>query len=171
LREKNLPLPLPMGEIMKRYTYNPETGNIHKKNASCGVVGSVMAIGYVAIQTTYTGRARLLLGHRVAWALHYGDDPYPMHIDHINRNRSDNRITNLRLVTPTQNAANRAPSPGRPAKSKLKLEWNDGGSITTRSVKCTAFILQTNPKTIHSALSRRQLQLRTHPDLLIKRAE
>ena len=107
MKHKKPPLPLPIDEVFARYTYNPETGNIHKKNASRGVVGSVTVYGYVAIQTHYTGRARLLLAHRIAWVLHYGTDPHPYHIDHINRNRSDNRITNLRLTTPKQNCANR----------------------------------------------------------------
>lgn len=37
-------------------------------------------------------------GHRLAWFLHYGEFP-ELDIDHINRDRSDNRICNLRLAT------------------------------------------------------------------------
>lgn len=47
------------------------------------------------------------LAHRVAWVLHYGRPP-EFWIDHINGNRCDNRICNLRDVNPTQNGYNRS---------------------------------------------------------------
>jgi hypothetical protein len=43
--------------------------------------------------------------HRLAWILVHGA-PIPDEIDHINCNRSDNRIANLRLATRSENAAN-----------------------------------------------------------------
>lgn len=43
--------------------------------------------------------------HRVAWAIHYGEIP-SLEIDHINRDRSDNRIENLRLADRLSNAKN-----------------------------------------------------------------
>lgn len=43
--------------------------------------------------------------HRVAWALHFGEWPTG-HIDHINGDPADNRIDNLRIVTPTENMRN-----------------------------------------------------------------
>jgi len=45
--------------------------------------------------------------HRIVWKLHFGEIPEGLVIDHINNNRSDNRIENLRLVTPLQNSWNR----------------------------------------------------------------
>ena len=47
-----------------------------------------------------------LQAHRVAWELTFGKIPEGMQIDHINGNRSDNRITNLRLVTQIGNSRN-----------------------------------------------------------------
>lgn len=44
--------------------------------------------------------------HRVAWTLFYGEWP-SSEIDHVNGNRADNRISNLRSATPQQNACNR----------------------------------------------------------------
>lgn len=44
--------------------------------------------------------------HRLAWFLYYGSVPHG-EIDHINHNRSDNRISNLRDVECIDNAQNR----------------------------------------------------------------
>jgi hypothetical protein len=44
--------------------------------------------------------------HRIAWLFAYEEDPSEKHIDHINGDRSDNRICNLRLATHKQNACN-----------------------------------------------------------------
>jgi hypothetical protein len=44
--------------------------------------------------------------HRAAWAIHYGEWPQG-EIDHINGDKADNRIENLRVVTSRQNAMNR----------------------------------------------------------------
>lgn len=43
--------------------------------------------------------------HRVAWAIHYGEWP-SSHLDHINGDRADNRICNLRIVTRSENCRN-----------------------------------------------------------------
>jgi len=48
-----------------------------------------------------------LRAHRVAWAIQYEVWPCGM-IDHIDGNRANNRINNLRVVTPAENARNAA---------------------------------------------------------------
>lgn len=58
--------------------------------------------GYVIIRVF----GRNFPAHRLAWLLHTGEWPTGV-VDHINRNRADNRASNLRDVTPTENARNR----------------------------------------------------------------
>ena len=57
--------------------------------------------GYLRIMV----QSRRYKAHRLAWLYVYGEWPKDQ-IDHINRNRSDNRIANLREVTNKQNMQN-----------------------------------------------------------------
>lgn len=56
--------------------------------------------------------------HRVAWALYHGAWPDSI-IDHINGNGHDNRISNLRLVSPLGNSQNRRSAQARSATGRL----------------------------------------------------
>lgn len=53
----------------------------------------------------------LIQTHQIVWALHHSDYP-SCFVDHINGNRSDNRIENLRLATAGENSTNRASAKG-----------------------------------------------------------
>lgn len=45
--------------------------------------------------------------HRVLWNMRFGDIPKGMEVDHINGDRLDNSISNLRLVSSSVNSKNR----------------------------------------------------------------
>jgi hypothetical protein len=99
-------------ELRSRLEYNPETGLLYWKKGSPRAgkeaFTTVNTRGYKA--TTFrprNGPATTLSAHRAAWAIHYGEFPSGI-IDHINGDKTDNRIKNLRDVTNAENARNSA---------------------------------------------------------------
>lgn len=68
-------------------------------------IGRASGKGYLIFQMSVGEETFKLTTHRVAWALYYGSWP-KQHIDHINGDRKDNRISNLRDVPNCENARN-----------------------------------------------------------------
>jgi hypothetical protein len=62
--------------------------------------GCVNGEGYMVVGLNY----RKFLVHRIAWALH-GNAPVPL-LDHVNGDKTDNRIENLRIGNPEMNMQN-----------------------------------------------------------------
>lgn len=97
------------------FSYNPDTGIVSWKVKRQGPAklncqaGSLSNYGYYKIK--FNGR--MYLAHHIAWYLHYGEFP-SSDLDHINRVRTDNRISNLRLATRSLNSQNR----GIPSSNK-----------------------------------------------------
>ena len=79
--------------------YDPETGKLTRIGSDADV--GTITRGYIRL---WAGGVRLY-AHRAAWAIYYGAIPKG-EIDHINGDRADNRIVNLRDVEPTLNRAN-----------------------------------------------------------------
>jgi len=94
-------------DIKKHLSYDPETGvfrwKIRRKGRRFDApVGHLNAGGYLVARIS--GIDYYL--HRIAMAFSYGEWP-PSHTDHVNGDKSDNRLVNLRAVTPSVNGQNR----------------------------------------------------------------
>lgn len=63
--------------------------------------GTVHSSGYEVIRID----GRLYKSHRLVWLYVYGE--FPKQIDHINGDRKDNRLCNLRLLSHSENMQNR----------------------------------------------------------------
>lgn len=93
--------------LREHFDYNPAGFLIRKKKAAQNhrlgaIPGTKHHAGYVLIKI----KNRMEMYHRVVWLWH--NEKMPKIIDHINRNKADNRIENLRAATVRQNASNRS---------------------------------------------------------------
>lgn len=73
------------------------------------------------LQVRHCGK--LYLVHRIIWEMHHGEIADGDEIDHINHNKLDNRIENLRLVTRNENQMNR-PMQYNNTSGVNGVDWN-----------------------------------------------
>ena len=98
-------------ELMALLNYDPDTGiftwKVKRKSVNIGdVAGNAKKTdGYMRIKIN----GSQYYCHRLAWLYIHGSFPESQ-IDHINNDRSDNRISNLRCANYQTNAFNRKPS-------------------------------------------------------------
>ena len=95
-------------------TYRYEDGAIFNRRTGRIVGGSKMNTGYLGFCIRFKGNRYCTLTQRVVWALCYDQLPTQT-IDHINGDRRDNHIKNLREVSQSSNNLNTL-LPWRPNK-------------------------------------------------------
>lgn len=66
-------------------------------------LGCLAKTGYVCVRLNVDGENRLVLAHRIVYTAAYGAIPEGMVIDHVNNDKTDNRIANLQLMTAAGN--------------------------------------------------------------------
>lgn len=112
---------LPVSEIFRLLRYDGETLMWNDRRRSdfisdCSFnrwhslyankpAGSKTSKGYLMFSVTLSGKKYYMLNHRAIWVLSYGSYP-EINIDHINHNKTDNRLCNLRLVDSVGNGRN-----------------------------------------------------------------
>jgi hypothetical protein len=97
---------------MQRLDYNPNTGEFRWKEPGTNrvkvgtIAGHVGVEGYRRITIARGGgKQKRVMAHRIAWLIVHGEWPVAF-VDHIDGNKTNNRIDNLRLATRSQNRMN-----------------------------------------------------------------
>jgi hypothetical protein len=117
---------LPPVELLRElFDYDPETGIVTRlkttgQKAQAGSVVNSRIRGYIRVWIN--GHHYYL--HRICWAIYYNEQLAPdVEIDHINGIRDDNRITQLRKVTSSENMHNRRLQPHN-TSGHVGVSWN-----------------------------------------------
>lgn len=87
----------------KGYTYNFETGKVYGLYGK--QINNKSKNGYIVISGSSHMKGNLY-AHHFAWYMTYGNVDFD-ELDHINRDKEDNKIFNLRIVNRSQNLQNR----------------------------------------------------------------
>lgn len=94
---------------------------VSRRNRIGAVAGTVEKVnGYIQVYID----GSLYKAHRLVWLLCTGEDPGEFQLDHINCNRCDNRIDNLRKVTNQQNQMNLSGAQSNSKSGVLGVSWH-----------------------------------------------
>ena len=108
MKRKFNPLPSQQ-DLLTWFSYDPHTGELTRRVGRGGRSKAGQTVGY----KHHSGRIYLEIDHkhyarsRIAIMMMEGVDPAPLVVDHINRDNSDDRYDNLRVVTESENVFNR----------------------------------------------------------------
>lgn len=104
---------LTRSEILNHVSYDPETGIFYRTDSSktnkrfAGKKAGALVKCNNASKTKYVNifiNGKTVKAHRAAWLIFYGEEP--LHIDHIDGDGSNNKISNLRSVSHKENHKN-----------------------------------------------------------------
>lgn len=140
------------------YDENSPTGLVYKHDIKAGYEHRAVCrkAGQIAGTRTFHGGAYALYKgyccHRIIWIIFHGKIPDGCIVDHIDRNRRNNKIENLRLTTTAGNAQNQKmystnksgitgvyfnkhPSPN----GRWTAVWKQGGRILQKSFNISVY--------------------------------
>jgi hypothetical protein len=97
--------------MLKDINPDPETGIVRSRKTGKSIGSIPNSTGYVLIAKWANGKAyRIQRSNIIWWSKHQKMPSAKMHIDHIDGDKTNDRIENLQILTPQQNLAKRKKS-------------------------------------------------------------
>ena len=159
----------PIDELRLLVSYDPATGNFvwlkdlaNNVKAGTPAFSKRSARGYPVASI----QGKNYLAHRVAWALHFGEWPEG-DIDHINGNRQDNRVDNLRVVSNAENCKNKRPRKTKKSGLPFGVYAGRGGRFKAQiccSGKNVHLGTFNTPEDAAAAYEKAKIELGYHPN-------
>ena len=123
-------------------------GNIKSFYKRTGVVKNIkpcLARGYKSIQLCKNKEAKHHLVHRLVWEAFNGPIPPNMQVNHINEDKTDNRLVNLNLMSPKENI-NWGTGVKRQSKSREKAieQYSLSGELIKSYQSAAAVVAENN---------------------------
>ena len=116
--------PKPLDPTILREKFSYDNGELLHKN---GTPAGTMCDGYLRVSINH----KTYPVHRVIWTIINGEDPGSDVIDHIDRNKLNNKIDNLRKVSNQINQYNREAKGYRKRGNRYQAYIRINGKFTT----------------------------------------
>jgi hypothetical protein len=129
LKDKRLVVDFETGKIYSTVIRGSKGEKVELKGADCN--------GYVVHNIYYKGVKKQCRAHQIVWIAANGlYDKDVLMIDHINRDRTDNRLVNLRLVNAQGNRDNATPYNGKLSQDEIDKMYflHKEGNMTMREL-------------------------------------
>jgi hypothetical protein len=126
--KKKLARPMTQKRLKSRVSYSPRSG-VFRLRRNGERIGSPSAKGYLAVQL---GVKHYSL-HRLAWLYVYGKFPEGV-VDHIDHNKHNNALGNLRETTQVDNCKNRKLASNN-TSGFVGVRWNEKRNKWTAAIK------------------------------------
>jgi hypothetical protein len=140
------------------YSLDLDTNNVYNTKFN-----RILSIGnrnkYNYVKLYKNGKFKLFQLHRLIYEAHFGNIPEGLLIDHIDNNRQNNNISNLRLATHSENTCNNSKTNSNTGYKNITFckKYNKYRVAIKKNNKT---VYNKNFKTLEEAIENRNIQLK-----------